>query len=174
MMKQLDITTRRLLLRSFTLADVADVQRLAGNFNVAKMTINVPHPYEDGMAEQWISTHADGWNSRTRITHAITDKQSGQLLGCISLFNITEGQCKLGYWLGESEWGKGYCTEAAIAIIQFAFEHLQLDKVAAVHLTVNPASGRVMEKAGMQHVGVIQDANRDGETCQLECYEIRR
>ena len=46
------LETTRLVLRPFTLADASDVQRLAGARAIASTTLNIPHPYEDGMAEQ--------------------------------------------------------------------------------------------------------------------------
>ena len=48
------LLTERLLLRSLTLEDAADVQRLAGERDIASTLTNMPHPYEDGMAEEWM------------------------------------------------------------------------------------------------------------------------
>jgi ribosomal-protein-alanine N-acetyltransferase len=51
------LETARSVLRPFILADAPDVQRLAGERDVASTTRNIPHPYANGMAEQWIRTH---------------------------------------------------------------------------------------------------------------------
>ena len=58
------LLTERLLLRSLTLEDAADVQRLAGERDVASTLIRIPHPYEDGMAEEWIGFCADAYKKR--------------------------------------------------------------------------------------------------------------
>ena len=55
-------------------------------------------------------------------------------------------------------WQQGYCTEAARAMLDYAFAALDLNRVQARHLTRNPASGRVMQKAGMTYEGVLRQA----------------
>ena len=172
-MKQPVLTTERLTLRSFNPADASTVQDLAGNYNVSKSTLNIPYPYENGMAEEWISTHLEDWNSRTRLVYAITLTGTGQLIGAISLHDIDESQGELGYWIGEPHWGKGYCTEAASALIQFSFERLNLGKIHAEHLTANPASGKVMKKIGMRHIGSERKRDRHNRDSGIELYEIR-
>ncbi len=173
-MKQPDLKTERLLLRRFRLGDASEVQQLAGNFNVAKMTLNVPYPYAPGMAEEWIGSHQENWESRTRVVYAIVKLNSHQLLGTTGLMSIDGLQAELGYWIGEPYWGMGYCTEATEALIQFAFQKLGLRKIVAEHLTSNPASGKVMEKAGMKHIATKQKVDRHGNNVGMEIYEIRR
>ena len=58
-MEQPEIETERLILRRFTSSDAGIVKELAENYNVAKTTLNVPHPYDEGMAELWIESHPE-------------------------------------------------------------------------------------------------------------------
>ncbi len=69
------IETDRLILRPFNLEDAKEVQRLAGDIEIAKTTLHIPHPYEDGMAEEWISRHVEAYERGISLTLAITDKK---------------------------------------------------------------------------------------------------
>lgn len=152
------LQTERLIIRPFSISDADHVQRLAGAKEVYATTANVPHPYEDGMAEKWISTHASNFYNELGVNLAITDKGAEKLIGAIGLVaNKQHHRAELGYWIGYPYWGNGYCTEATIELIRYGFEVLNYHKITARHLEVNPASGRVMEKAGMKKEGVIQD-----------------
>ncbi len=63
---------------------------------------------------------------------------------------------ELGYWVGVPYWGRGIATEAAGEVLRFAFDVLGLNRVYATHVPRNPASGRVMEKLGMQREGYLR------------------
>lgn len=148
------LTTARLLLRPFALSDAKEVQRLAGEFEIADTTLSIPHPYEDGMAEQWIGRHSGDFNAGRRVDFAITSLDEGRLLGAISLVRIESGhQAELGYWIGKPFWNRGFCSEAGREILKYAFLNLGLIRVYANHLSRNPASGRVMRKLGFAHEG---------------------
>ncbi len=169
------IPTDRLLLRPFTLADAPEVQRLAGVREIADTTAVIPHPYEDGMAETWILGH-EGDARRGKAFHwAVTLRTTGALIGAISLMNVQrEGrQAELGYWIGIDHWDKGYCTEAARAVILWAFDSLGLNRVHAHHYRRNPASGAVLKNAGMQYEGSRrQHFFRWGAAEDIELYGI--
>jgi RimJ/RimL family protein N-acetyltransferase len=146
--------TPRLVLRPFELTDAPAVQRLAGAPEVALTTQNIPHPYEDGMAEAWIGTHASEWEARRFLTLAITSPEDG-LVGAVGLhLSPAHRRGELGYWVGLPFWGKGYATEASRALLDFGFGPLGLNRIQARHMTRNPASGRVMRKLGMEPEGV--------------------
>ena len=61
------------------------MQRLAGDADVADTTLNIPHPYEDGMAEEWIGTHQESFDKGENVTWAITRRDTGDLVGAIGL-----------------------------------------------------------------------------------------
>ena len=82
------IETKRLRLRPFTLHDAPEVQSLAGNKSIADTTLNIPDPYKDGVAEEWISTHQNEFLSGKGVTLAITQKTNSKLVGAISLMKI--------------------------------------------------------------------------------------
>ena len=173
-MHQLKIETPGLLLRPFLEQDAGDVRSLAGNKNVSETTLNIPHPYDSGEAEKWISTHAGAWKNRTGVIYAIVERSSKDLVGAISLVKMVDGNAELGYWIGEPYWNRGYCSEAAKSLVQFAFEKLAVKNIMAEHLSSNPASGRVMQKLGMQHVNQTRKPDRNGKMALIEIYELRK
>lgn len=151
------LETDRLKLRQFNLDDAKDVQRLAGDRAIAEVTLNIPHPYGDGMAEGWISTHEKSHAEGKSLNYAIVHKEEKHLIGCISLMiSRDDDRAEIGYWIGKAYWGKGYCSEAANELIDYGFKELKLNRIFGRHLKKNPASGRVMEKIGMKYEGCLR------------------
>jgi RimJ/RimL family protein N-acetyltransferase len=152
------LETDRLVLRPFAQSDAADVQRLAGEHAIADTTLNIPHPYEDGMAEDWIATHLPAWRAGELATFAVKLREGGALIGAAGLkLELGFDRGELGYWIGEPYWNRGYCTEAARALVDYGFRRLALHRIQATHLARNPASGRVMQKLGMTQEGVLRE-----------------
>jgi RimJ/RimL family protein N-acetyltransferase len=170
------LKTRRLLLRPFTTGDGPEVRRLAGDRAIADNTLNIPHPYEEGMAEDWIATHRDDYRRGTGVVFALTLRSDGSLVGAISLMDISAGhRAELGYWIGRPFWGRGYCTEAARAVLDYAFGELGLERVHASYFQGNESSGRVMRKLGMSYEGCRRRHVRKGRRLiDLELYGILR
>jgi ribosomal-protein-alanine N-acetyltransferase len=170
------LTTTRLLLRPFTLADAPEVKRLAGERDVASTTLNIPHPYEDGMAEQWISTHQEAYTKGEIVNFAIVLRTDNTLMGAIGLrLDQHHARAELGYWLGKSFWQRGYCTEAARAVVAYGFDVLRLHRIHASYMQRNPASGRVMQKIGMTYEGCMRHhIQKWGVFEDIEIYGILR
>ncbi len=173
-MKQKIIETSRLILRPIDLNDADTIQQFAGNYNVAKTTMNIPHPYEDGMAEAWIGALDKRWQEDELINFAIIHKNTKKLMGVIGLVGRNEKAGGVGYWVGEPFWGNGYCTEATIAFIDFCFNHLNIERLEAEYLVTNPASGRVMEKSGMLFKTTKMIKDRYSKNAELSVFEIHK
>ena len=168
------LETARLLLRPFALTDAAAVRHLAGDPEIAATTLNVPHPYEDGMAEKWIATHQERFEKGELVNFAITLRADEILVGAIGLhLTPPHGRAELGYWIGKPFWGQGYCTEAAEAVVRYGFEVTGLNRIEAHHFTRNPASGRVLQKLGMRHEGRLRQHVKKWDAFEdVELYAI--
>jgi [ribosomal protein S5]-alanine N-acetyltransferase len=152
------IDTPRLRLRRPALDDAPEMRRLAGDPAVADTTLNIPHPYPEGAAEQWIAEQWTAFAAGTDTAFTITEREADRLIGVISLTDIRPAYARatLGYWIGRPYWGRGYCTEAGRAVIDYGFKTLDLNRIQATHFSRNPASGRVMAKLGMLHEGTLR------------------
>ena len=153
------LITDLLILRPFTIDDGPRVQLLAGDRAIAEMTANIPHPYKDGLAEGWISTHRESFENEKGLTLAITLKDVGDVIGAIGLeINDNHHYAELGYWIGKPYWNNGYCTEASREVVGYGFHSLHLNRIQARHMLKNPASGRVMEKIRMKQEGILRQS----------------
>jgi ribosomal-protein-alanine N-acetyltransferase len=152
------IKTTRLVLRPFTEADAAALVPAAGAFEIADMTLTIPHPYSIEDARKWIGTMPEGFEKGRSFPMAITiGSGQGELVGAIGLeVSLPHARAELGYWIAVPHWGKGYATEAGWAMLMFAFETLNLQRVTAHHFARNPASGRILQKIGMKHEGMLR------------------
>jgi len=169
-----EIKTERLLLRGFKPADAPEIQELAGAYDVAEMTLNIPHPYLEGMAETWMASHQKDFESGRGVVFAMIETHSGKLIGAVGLMATMKfRRAELGYWVGKPFWGKGYATETSEAVLRYGFEEMQLNKICATHMMRNPASGKVMQKIGMEQEGILkQHALKWGEFVDLAAYGI--
>jgi RimJ/RimL family protein N-acetyltransferase len=174
MKKRPALETERLVLRPFTEKDAPTVQRLCSNRAIADTTLNIPHPYELEAAQEWIATHQDAYEQGTGVNFAIVRGDDHVLVGAIGLvFQPDHARAEMGYWIGKPYWNQGYGTEAAGAVLQYAFETRDLNRVYAHHLTRNPASGRIMQKIGMRHEGQLRQHVKKWDIFEdLEVYGI--
>ena len=153
------IEAPRLRLRRLTDEDIPALVAEVDNWNIARYTALIPHPYTIAEARKFIDGAQVDRNANTRHVFAILTRIEGQLIGCIEV-NMGTGGDTFGYWIGEDHWGHGYATEAALALARFAFQSAgKAELCAAVHPD-NPASARVLEKAGFVYDRV--DTNLSG------------
>ncbi|MCM3620288.1 GNAT family N-acetyltransferase [Sutcliffiella horikoshii] len=169
------LETERLLLRRLELGDSDRVEELASDYELAKTTLTVPHPYPAGSAKDFIRSV---WAAEDKglVVFAVIEKESERLIGIINIkVTLAYKRGELGYWVGRPYWGKGYGTEAARAVVEYGFNELGLNKVFAGAFADNPGSWRIMEKVGMKHEGTWrQHAKRDGRFVDLAYYGVLR
>ena len=170
------LKTPRLWLRAFDLADAPVVQSLAGDQRIASTTLNIPHPYEDGVAEAWILSHRQLYIAGVVASFGIVLQDTRELVGAIGLHLETRHmRAELGYWVGAPYWNRGLATEAGRAVLEFAFGVLELNRVHATHFLRNPASGAVMRKLGMSYEGRMREhIRKNGVFEDVDKYAILR
>jgi [ribosomal protein S5]-alanine N-acetyltransferase len=146
-MFDLTITTERLKLRPFRLTDAKCVHLLAGEREIAIMTGSIPHPYPDGAAEAWIEKQAQRRAEGKSYVFAIEIDNAAT--GSVGVEDAGTGTpFELGYWLGKPYWGRGYMTEAAVALVELMFNWFNQKALIASYVTDNPASGCILHKLG--------------------------
>lgn len=134
--KDKTLETERLQLRLFTAADAEQVRSLCDNFTIFKTTLNMPYPYSLECALSWMANHERNFTEDKLYELAITNKNNGQLYGAIALSNQRLHQNgEMAYWIGKPFWGNGYATEAARAMLEFAFE--EKTTIAYMHDILN-------------------------------------
>jgi ribosomal-protein-alanine N-acetyltransferase len=157
------IVGTRCHLRTYRLADAAELTRIAGDLRVARwMTAAFPYPYTLDDARTWL---AKATGDIAIDTFAI--ECAGQLAGGIGLMPLGgehQGVAEFGYWLGCEYWGRGIATEAARLLAAYAFAQRGLRRIEAHVFATNHASARVLEKSGFVREAVPRRSyvERDG------------
>lgn len=161
------LETERLQLRGFRPDDAAAFQALAGHWDVARMTSDIPHPLNLDQAAYWLLPAAD----EARFALLL----DGRMIGGSGYFLRKPGAAELGFWLGRAFWGRGYATEAVTAVLAHALAHSSYPVFSSSHFTDNPASGRVLAKLGFEPVGTgrIWSSARGVEVAAI-CYHLTR
>jgi RimJ/RimL family protein N-acetyltransferase len=145
------LESKRLLFRPLRAQDAAHLERLfEGDWEAIRQTGRMPYPPTADAMRAWIRGHA-GPGSRSFL---ILRKDDQAVLGAIG-FGGEGGTAELGYALGRAHWGRGYATEAVQAMVRLARER-GLKALDAHIFTENPASARVLEKAGFVDLGLVE------------------
>jgi RimJ/RimL family protein N-acetyltransferase len=131
--------TRRLRLRPLTRRDAKAIAALAGDWDVARMTGRIPHPYRIEDALQWVD--------ETDAESAYGIVYRFRLVGICGYMANGQTEAELGYWIGKPWWGRGIATEAVGRLIAHCRE-IGFTRITCGHFVDNPASKRVIEKLG--------------------------
>ena len=166
--------TARLHLRPFASADVDALFALHSNAYVLRYW-DAPPWTERARAERFIATCRQIAEEGSGVRLAVDRSSDGAFLGWCGLtrYNPEYRSASLGYCLTDAAWGLGYATEAARALLQWAFDSLDLNRVQAEADTRNAASARVLEKLGFVREGTLrEDCVVDGEVSDSWVYGL--
>jgi len=113
---------------------------------------------EKQFTEKWFAQY----DQPNHYNWAIHHKESGEVIGRIRGINPDDrvGQVEFAYELGRNWWNQGIMTEAVKRLLDFFFNEVGFNRVAAAHAHENPASGKVMQKCGMAYEGTMRQADR--------------
>lgn len=143
--------TERLFLRPAWAEDWQGIWRGIADEGIVRNLATAPWPYEQEHAIAWIERDRDPLLPNFLLTEPQT---AGAIVGCAGLTR-QEDKLQLGYWIARPYWGQGYATEAANAVLDVA-QMLGSEQIVASHYLDNPASGRVLRKAGFRPTGRVE------------------
>lgn len=132
-----------------------------------------PHPYTVADAEHWIKIA----NPTMPITNfaVVVDGEAVGGIGLVLKDDVFRRSAEIGYWLGEQFWGRGIVTEAVQAVTDYAFATFDVCRVSAGVFEWNPASTRVLEKAGYEfECRMRKSVTKDGQTIDELIYAMIR
>jgi len=159
----MDVKLRTCVVRSWRRSDAEPISRHANNHKIwLNLRDAFPHPYTTRDAREWIR----GVHHRTPETSfaiAVNDEPIGGI-GFVLRQDVERVSAEIGYWLGESYWGRGIASEALSAVTAYAIGEHHLTRVFAVPFAWNTASCRVLEKAGyVLEARLRRSAVKDGK-----------
>lgn len=165
------LVTERLVLRPPHDDDLEELVALANNARIAMMLARMPHPYGEAEARAFLASVRD--DKAGDCAYAITLADSGRFAGGAGLERKGK-TLELGYWIGETYWGRGFATEAAHALVDLAFRATDIDVLEVSCRVINSASRRVIHKCGFQYAGQgMMDSVAAGKVA-VERYRLDR
>lgn len=161
--EEMRIETKRLILRVPREEDIEAITEVANDWRIAEMTL-VPHPYTTADGLFFVRKSTASWAEHGMGGMVVVHREDHKIIGAIGLRPLElPDHGSSGFWFSPAVWGKGFATEALSAILHFGFSERGMRHIEASHLKINPASGRVMEKAGLSGAVDVELPARDGE-----------
>ncbi|MBC2651435.1 GNAT family N-acetyltransferase [Novosphingobium flavum] len=145
--------SERLFLRPAWPEDWSDLFRAVSDAEICRNLAAVPWPYRPEDAQWYAGQAQDARHPHFLVT--LPGSKGGETIGTVALMAGAGGRTELGYWIGRAHWGRGFATEAVRAALVLA-RTLGHSEIHAAHFHDNPASGRVLRKAGFLPSGRIE------------------
>jgi RimJ/RimL family protein N-acetyltransferase len=176
----LTIETPRLVLRLPEPHDAPAVARCVGDFDVARMTGSIPHPYPVEAAEGWIVFAAAQRRRGENYSFVIEVKgesvPGGVLSGVLGGAGVFRRRpwldWEVGYHVAKPAWGRGIASEALAAVISWSRAELASSRLTAGYFEDNAASRRVLEKAGFAPTGETSWIYSMARGTRVKCIDL--
>lgn len=169
------LLTPSVTLRPWSMTDVASVLRYANDRRIwQNLRDRFPHPYERADAEAWLAFA----RAQAMPLRYLAVSLGGEAIGGIgldALDDVHRHTAEIGYWIGAAHWDHGYATDAVVAMTAYGFETLGLERIQAGVFEWNPASERILGKAGYRFEGRLRrHAFKDGKLIDVLMYAALR
>lgn len=156
------LETARLLLRPPCPDDARDYFNAASDWEVARYTARIPHPYPRADADAFVESVTAQWAAGSRAGFVVRRRETDGFIGMVSL-EFDGGDAILGYLIAREAWGEGYGGEAARAVVDYGFRDRGVSRLLAAAVPENAASRRILESLGMKRTEkVLEDAPARG------------
>ncbi|WP_328963156.1 GNAT family N-acetyltransferase [Streptomyces virginiae] len=150
------LSSDRLVLRPFVPSDEDELYAAARDPDVQRWTL-VPSPYEREHAHTYVNeTVPNGWRDGTAFAFAVRLGAEGPLVAAVGVHIHTVESTEIGYWAVKEHRGRGYMTEAVLAVARWAFTELGIGRLEWRAEVGNAGSRAVAEKAGFQVEGILR------------------
>lgn len=163
-------------LRKWKAEDAKELAEILNNPNILKnLGDGVPYPYTEADALDYINKMLNEDENSVFVYAVCSDGKAVGNVGAFRQSNINFRTAKLGYYLGESYWGKNIMTEAVRQLCTNLFQKTDLLRIYAELFSYNTGSRRVLEKSGFEYEGTMKNnAFRDGKALDMMLYAITR
>jgi RimJ/RimL family protein N-acetyltransferase len=158
------LETARLVIRTFKARDAGPWLAMVSDPEVTRFLPAAPPPTM-GRAQRVIGERQAMERELGHTMWAVDDKTTGAFVGQCGLRPVDEGagpEIDLAYHYTRASWGKGYGSEAAIAVLAHGLGPVGLDTIMAVVVPENVGSWRLLEKAGMRYAGLVDYYGMEG------------
>lgn len=166
------IETDRLILRRFTMEDANVMYRNWASDDEVTQYLTWPTHADVNVTRSVIEGWIQNYANPDFYHWAIVLKSSGEPIGSLSVVKYDEktASAAIGWCMGKRWWGQGIMPEAARAVLQYLFNEIGFNRIAAYHDKNNPKSGRVMQKIGMLREGTLRSSGKNNQGIVDEVY----
>lgn len=161
-------------LRPWAATDLDSLVKYADNFNIARNMADIfPHPYTREKGQAFLEMATKG-----NPPHILAIEVEGEAAGGIGIHpqtDIYRKNAEMGYWLAEPFWGKGIMPQAVRQMVEYGFEHWDINRIFARPFGPNTPSQKVLEKAGFTLEARLEKTfYKNGEYLDELIYAVRR